>query len=72
MDGVLRTPIIRALRETRDKLCDAVKLKGSEDKWIPTNLKSKTGLARYLQEHAEMGLKLEDYVTGSFDYSVLL
>lgn len=59
------------MRETRDKLCDAVKLKGSEDKWIPTNLKSKSGLARSLQEHAEMGLKLNEYVTGNDAYTVL-
>lgn len=64
LDGALRTPITRVLRDTRDKLIDAVKIKAAEDKWIPMNLRSKSGMARCLQECNEMGLKLEDYVTG--------
>lgn len=63
-DGALRTPITKVFYDTRDKLCDAVKLKAAEDRWIPMNLKSKSALMRCLQEYAEVGLKLETYVTG--------
>lgn len=64
LDGALRTPITRVLRDTRDKLIDAIKIKAAEDKWIPMSLRSKSGMARCLQECNEMGLKLEEYVTG--------
>lgn len=64
LDGAFRTPLTRAVRDTRDKLIDSVKLRSIDDKWIPTNLRSKSGLARCLQEHGEMGLNLESYVTG--------
>lgn len=64
LDGALRTPITRVLRDTRDKLIDAIKIKAAEEKWIPMSLRSKSGMARCLQECNEMGLKLEEYVTG--------
>lgn len=65
LDGALRTPITRVLRDTRDKLIDAIKIKAAEDKWIPMSLRSKSGMTRCLQECSEMGLKLDHYVTGS-------
>lgn len=64
VDGALRTYITKALKDAKDKLCDSVKVRASEDKWIPTNLKSKTGLTKFLQEYSEMGLKLDSYITG--------
>ncbi|KAF2880749.1 hypothetical protein ILUMI_25421 [Ignelater luminosus] len=64
LDGAFRTPLTRALRDARDKLTDAIKLRSLEGRWIPTNLKSKSGLARCLQEHAELGINLDNYVTG--------
>ncbi|KAJ8975831.1 hypothetical protein NQ317_001228 [Molorchus minor] len=64
LDGALRSPLTKALRDTRDKLIDSIKLRALEDKWIPINLHSRSGLARCLQEHANMGLKLDSYVTG--------
>uniref|UniRef100_A0A1B6DF58 Exocyst complex component 8 n=1 Tax=Clastoptera arizonana TaxID=38151 RepID=A0A1B6DF58_9HEMI len=36
LDGQLRSPLTRSLLETRDKLVDAVKLRCSEDDWLPS------------------------------------
>lgn len=68
LDGSLRSPLTKALRDSRDKNIDAIKLRSQEDKWIPMNLKSKAGLGRFLQEYSDMGLLLNDYVTGIFLY----
>lgn len=64
LDGALRNPLTRVLRETKDKLTESVKLRSVDDKWYPMNLNSKQKLARCLQEHTELGIKLDDYVTG--------
>lgn len=64
MDGAFRSPLTKALYEAKDKVIDAIKLRSADDKWTPTNLKSKTNLARYLQEYTEINLPLESYVTG--------
>ncbi|RZB39025.1 exocyst complex component 8, partial [Asbolus verrucosus] len=64
LDGALRTPLMQALKDARDKATEVAKLRALEDKWIPLNLRSKSGLARFLQEYSEMGLKLDSYVTG--------
>ena len=57
---------MQALKDTRDKSIEVAKLRALEDKWIPMNLRSKTGLARFLLQYSEMGLKLDDYVTGMY------
>ncbi|CAH0556750.1 unnamed protein product [Brassicogethes aeneus] len=64
LDGALLTPLTKALTDTRDKLIDSVKVRALEDKWIPTNFHTKNGLSRCLNEHREMGLQLDSYVTG--------
>lgn len=64
LDGALRNPLSRALRDCRDKLTEAVKIRAADDKWIPLNLISKQKLTRCLQEHAELGIQLDGYVTG--------
>ncbi|KAJ8870871.1 hypothetical protein PR048_027172 [Dryococelus australis] len=56
LDGLLRTALARALRDSREKLVDAVKLRAAEDKWRPLNLQSKVGLARFLQEMSDIGI----------------
>lgn len=65
LDGSLRSHLTKALQESRDKIIDLLKRKSAEAKWIPLNLSTKSGLARCLQEHTEMGLNLESYVTGN-------
>lgn len=64
LDGALRSPLTRALREARDKLIDSIKLRSIDDKWIPMNLHSKSAVTRCLQEHSNMGLELSSYITG--------
>ncbi|XP_018562650.1 exocyst complex component 8 [Anoplophora glabripennis] len=64
LDGALRSPLTRGLREARDKLIDSIKLRSLDDKWIPMNLHSKSAVARCLQEHSNMGLELSSYITG--------
>nr|XP_023022434.1 exocyst complex component 8 [Leptinotarsa decemlineata] len=64
LDGSLMSSLTKALKDARDKLIDSVKLRAIDDKWIPINLHSKSALARCLQEHAQMGLHLESYITG--------
>ncbi|KAI4465414.1 exocyst complex component 8 [Holotrichia oblita] len=66
LDGSLRSPLTKALRDAKDKLIDSIKLRAQEDKWIPMNLKSKSALARLMQEYLDMGLLLNDYVTGDY------
>lgn len=63
-DGAFRTPLTKVLKDSRLKLIESVKLRANEDKWIPLNLKSKSALARCLQEYSDLGLKLDDYITG--------
>ncbi|CAH1105110.1 unnamed protein product [Psylliodes chrysocephalus] len=64
LDGALRSSLMKALRDARDKLIDSIKLRALDDKWIPMNLHSKSSLGRCIQEHAQMGLNLESYVSG--------
>lgn len=55
----------KTLQDARDKTIDSIKLRTLDDKWIPMNLHTKSALARCIQEHAAMGLKLENYITGT-------
>uniref|UniRef100_A0A6P7GEP0 Exocyst complex component 8-like n=1 Tax=Diabrotica virgifera virgifera TaxID=50390 RepID=A0A6P7GEP0_DIAVI len=64
LDGALRSSLVKALKDARDKLIDSIKLRALEDKWIPINLHSKSALGRFLHEHSQMGLNLESYVSG--------
>ncbi|CAH1133128.1 unnamed protein product [Ceutorhynchus assimilis] len=64
LDGALRAPLSKALNDARDKFVDSIKLRAIDEKWIPVNLNTRSGLARCLQEYAVLGLKLDTYVTG--------
>ncbi|XP_072396920.1 exocyst complex component 8 [Diabrotica undecimpunctata] len=64
LDGALRSSLVKALKDGKDKLIDSIKLRALEDKWIPINLHSKSALGRFLHEHSQMGLNLESYVSG--------
>lgn len=61
---MMRAPLIQALKDAKDKSIEGAKIRAAEDKWIPMNLRSKSGLTRCLQEYAEMNVKLEEFVTG--------
>nr|CAD7587786.1 unnamed protein product [Timema genevievae] len=67
LDGLLRTPLTRALRDSREKLVDAVKLRAAEDKWHPLNLQNKAGLSKFLQEMSDIGIaSIHTHVTGHY------
>nr|CAD7201473.1 unnamed protein product [Timema douglasi] len=67
LDGLLRTPLTRALRDSREKLVDAVKLRAAEDKWHPLNLQNKAGLGKFLQEMSDIGIaSIHTHVTGHY------
>lgn len=64
LDGYLRTPLAKAIRDAKIKIIDSIRLRAFEDKWIPMNFHSKSALTRFLTEQANIGLRLEQYVTG--------
>lgn len=64
LDGALRTPLMQALKDARDKAIEVIKLRALEDRWIPMNLRTKTSLARFLQEYSDLGLKIDKYISG--------
>ncbi|XP_022904628.1 exocyst complex component 8 [Onthophagus taurus] len=66
IDGSLRDHLNQALKDTRNKLIDLIKVRCSEDKWTPMNLKSRNHLSRYLQEFKDVGLEVNNYVTGDY------
>nr|CAG4641498.1 EOG090X021B [Eurycercus lamellatus] len=56
LEGELRMPVERCLRDAREKLMESVKLRALEDKWRPVNFNSKTGLARFADDMNEIGV----------------
>ncbi|CAG9859377.1 unnamed protein product [Phyllotreta striolata] len=65
LDGALRSSLMKALKDARDKLIDSIKLRVLDDKWIPINLHSKSALSRCVQEYSQMGLtNVGSYVSG--------
>lgn len=54
-----------ALKETRDKLTDTIKLRCAEDKWKPYNLNNRQQRDKFLAEFTEAGLtSMTSYLTG--------
>lgn len=64
LDGLLRSPLQRALGDARDKAVEAVKLRATEDKWHPTNLGSKDALTKFVMETGLSPSHMEKYVQG--------
>lgn len=62
MNSCLRTPIIKALREFKEKIIDSMKNKISEDKWTPVNMHTKAGVSKFLIQMENLGLILTKYV----------
>lgn len=62
MNSCLRTPIIKALREYKEKIVDSMKAKVSEDKWTPVNMNTKTGVNKFLIQMENLGLILAKYI----------
>ncbi|XP_034827869.1 exocyst complex component 8 [Maniola hyperantus] len=62
MNSCLRTPIIKALREYKEKIVDSMKNKVSEDKWTPVNMHTKVGVNKFLSQMENLGLILVRHV----------
>lgn len=65
LDGLLRSPLQRALNDARDKAVEAVKLRATEDKWHPTNLGSKDSLTKFVMETGLTPGHMQKYVQGT-------
>lgn len=65
IDGQLRTPLIKALSETKDKLLESVNAKAAEEKWHLTNLRSGQQSKTLVSEFEDIGIATtEKYTTG--------
>lgn len=64
LDGLLRSPLQRALSDARDKAVEAVKLRAVEDKWRPTNLGNKDALTKFVMETGLSPNHMQKYVQG--------
>ncbi|CAG9559128.1 unnamed protein product [Danaus chrysippus] len=62
MNSCLRTPIIRALKEYKEKIIDSMKTKITDDKWTPVNMHTKAGMNKFLTQMENLGLILVRYV----------
>ena len=56
LEGELRGPVERWLRDAREKLIESVKLRALEDKWRPVNLMNKSGIQRFADDMNEIGI----------------
>lgn len=62
MNSCLRTPIIKALRDYKEKIVDSMRAKVSEDKWTPVNMHTKAGMSKFLIQMEGLGLILAKYI----------
>ncbi|KAJ8711287.1 hypothetical protein PYW07_008529 [Mythimna separata] len=62
MNSCLRAPIVKALREYREKIMDSMKSKVVEDKWTPVNMHTKAGVNKFLIQMEKLGLILAKYI----------
>ncbi|XP_075983523.1 exocyst complex component Exo84 [Anticarsia gemmatalis] len=62
MNSCLRSPIVKALREYKEKIVDSMKTKVSEDKWTPVNMHTKAGVNKFLSQMENLGLILAKYI----------
>lgn len=62
LNSSLRSPIIKSLREYKEKIVDSMKSKVTEDQWTPVNMHTKTGVNKFLIQMEELGLILAKYI----------
>ncbi|CAB3360658.1 Hypothetical predicted protein [Cloeon dipterum] len=56
LDGLLRSPLTRAIQDNTRKTVDSIRLKAADDTWRQTNLMSKDARAKFVQEFVDLGL----------------
>jgi hypothetical protein len=65
MDGLMRSPLTRAIQDNTKKTIDSVNLKAADDNWRQTNLMSKDVRAKFVQEFTELGFSnMQPYIYG--------
>lgn len=62
MNSCLRSSIVKALREYKEKTVDSMKGKVTEDKWTPVNMHTKAGVNKFLSQMEKLGLILAKYI----------
>ncbi|XP_046963780.1 exocyst complex component 8 [Vanessa cardui] len=62
MNSCLRMPIIKTMREHKEKIVDSMKTKVIEDKWTPVNMHTKAGVNKFVLQMENLGLSLARYV----------
>lgn len=62
LNSALRTPIIKALKEYKEKVIDSLKSNIADDKWTPVNLHTKAGVNKFLSQMESLGLILAKYI----------
>ncbi|XP_049879092.1 exocyst complex component 8 [Pectinophora gossypiella] len=62
MNSCLRSPIIKALREYKEKIVDSMKTKVAEDKWTPVAMHTKLGVQKFLAQMENLGLILAKFI----------
>lgn len=68
MDGLMRSPLTRAIQDNTKKTIDSVNLKAADDNWRQTNLMSKDVRAKFVQEFTELGFSnMQPYIYGEFN-----
>ncbi|EFO83779.1 CRE-EXOC-8 protein [Caenorhabditis remanei] len=59
VNRLLSTPLERALQGNFENICDAVKMRISEEKWRPYVLDSESALNRLVEELSDVGINVE-------------
>lgn len=62
LNSALRGPILKALREYRERVIDSMKIKVMEDKWTPVSKHTKAGVSKFLEHMESLGLILAKFV----------
>lgn len=62
LNSALRGPILKALKEYKERIIDSMKGKVTEDKWTPVSKHSKAGVSKFLEQMESLGLILAKFV----------
>ncbi|KAI5642547.1 vps51/Vps67 domain-containing protein [Phthorimaea operculella] len=62
LNSCIRTPIIKALKEYKEKIVNSMKAKVTEDKWTPIPMHTKAGVQKFLAQMENLGLILAKFV----------
>lgn len=65
IDGQLRISLTKVINDIKEKSIEVIKLRFSEDKWKPFNLKTKQQRDKLIEEYTNYGFSnIESYIKG--------